>query len=145
MGNRGTTPSWDDEQIAKYGFFEHMRMVAAPFMARDRERRAALVQEYIDDSLALLGSSTEEDKARVSVAIPDVIPTLILRIANDTLLPEWRRAIASDVYRDWYKRAHPNFSPLVNFDDLAEEEKKPFYDVVEAIAQVWETRNQTSP
>ncbi len=42
MGNRGTTPSWDDEQAQKFGFFEHWAEVGRRqrAIARRSDRRA---------------------------------------------------------------------------------------------------------
>jgi hypothetical protein len=39
MGNRGTTPSWDDEEIAKWGLFGHFDAVRRhlDFPRRQRE------------------------------------------------------------------------------------------------------------
>lgn len=39
MGNRGTTPSWDEEEIAKYGLFEHIHFTNTRRRAAERRGR----------------------------------------------------------------------------------------------------------
>jgi hypothetical protein len=40
------TPSWDDEQVAKYGFFNHMKMVAElDTAAMLQDRREELLRQ----------------------------------------------------------------------------------------------------
>jgi hypothetical protein len=45
MGNMGATPSWDDEQIAKFGFWEHMQYTQRRF--RNRQMRRELHRELL--------------------------------------------------------------------------------------------------
>lgn len=143
MGNRGTTPSWDDEEIAKWGFFEHMRMVAAPFRAREAERKRALVSQYIDDALILLGHSTEEDRERLSFAIPHVVSCLQMgdRIAvPNSDQTTWPEVVAAWTYSNWRKRTNQTALPQ-DFQGLPEEVKQPFFAIVSAITEAWEKQN----
>lgn len=130
MGNYGTTPSWDDEQIAKHGFWEHLTMCASRDRARTLADRKKIVDKWINDVLALLPSQTEEDRARATAAIPDVLIALALgRMA----MQNWRGSIAGRVYDDWRKRTNQDSN--VTFSQLAGEDQKPFLDVVEAVVK----------
>lgn len=141
MGNRGTTPNWDDEQIAIYGFLEFMDSVSAPFRAREAERKSALVSEYMDDTLSALGNSGEEERARLSFAIPHAIG--YLQIGN-TAISDWQKVLANLIYINWRSRTNPA-PPLREFKSLTEEEAQPFFEVIEAITQVWQSRNTPKP
>lgn len=62
MGNRGTTPSWDDEMIGKYGFDMYLRMCRRP--QRDR---AEISQENRESELRnLLAVLRQEIQKRES-------------------------------------------------------------------------------
>ncbi len=141
MSNRGTGPNWDDEEIAKWGFFEFMRMCAAPSRARQAEKDKLLVNEYIEEALSVLGQSSEEDRERLSFAIPKVISCL--RMGDEVAQPNWQDIIAKWTYLNWRKRTSSE-SPQ-EFADLNPEEQQPFHGIIEAIIRVWKTRTQENP
>lgn len=138
MGNRGTTPNWDDEQIAIYGFMEFMDSIARRHRDEGAERKSTLVEQYIDDALSVLGHSSEEDKERLSFAIPEAISFLQM---GDTALPNWQETLAKWIYLNWRKRTNQT-SLSKDFKSLSVEESLPFHNTVKAIIQVWETRNK---
>lgn len=60
MGNRGTTPSWDDEQIALYGLFGHMDNVRRGYRMREVSRKKARRRNIKEDLKRRLDSKREE-------------------------------------------------------------------------------------
>lgn len=52
MGNRGTTPSWDDEEIAKYGLLGHFSNVRYGYRVREvahKKERRRKIRERIKE------------------------------------------------------------------------------------------------
>lgn len=131
MGNLGTTPSWDDEQIAKYGLFEHFDMVSRPFRTAQRRRNTALVEEHLNDVLELLPSPDEETRARVSFAIPNVINCLTV-VDVGVARENWHYFLAEDVYEDSLRRSGM-VGPFLLFEFLPEEKRLPFLDLISTI------------
>jgi len=130
MSNRGTGPSWDDEQIAKYGLFGHLDMVAAPLKQKLAQERAEQVRENIEPVLTLLQDYSEETALRASLAIPDVIGALAL---GDKAMQNWQEIVASRICDDWSRRTDPS-NPIYYFD-LPPEEQSPFLKIVEVIIE----------
>ena len=149
MSNRGTSPSWDDEQIARYGLFPHLDMVAAPFKAEMRARHARLIQENSAHALSFLPRDTpearariartrEEIDARIAYAIPRTFSALDL---GDMAIETWRVSIAMDMYDNYCVRTGKKLR--TPFPDLPTDEQQPFLDIIEAISQVWKTTHTT--
>ncbi len=131
MGNRGTTPNWDDEQISKFGLLDHFRMTAMSFKMELVRRREKQVANNIDQVLVLLNDSSEETRARAVVAIPDVINALTL---GNMAMFNWRRVIANRVYKDWFFRTGQP-EPMPDFDLITTEDQTPFLEIVEAVVK----------
>lgn len=131
MGNRGTTPSWDEEEIAKYGFEMHYSFYNRRFRAADERRRAALVEEHLDDVLELMPNPTEEDQARASFTIPHVINCLAV-VDLGKAIENWHEFLAEDVYKDSFRR-NGQLRPCPPFKLLSEEERLPFLDLISTI------------
>lgn len=140
MGNRGTTPSWDDEQIERYGLLPHLNMVASRFRADMRRRHAELVAENIAAVSALLPENTEEAKIMIARAIPRTLSALDL---GDMAVEYWRELVASDVYDDYCVRTGKKLR--TPFPDLSLEDKKPFFDILDAIIKVWKMKHEGAP
>jgi hypothetical protein len=140
MGNRGTTPSWDDEQIARYGLFPHLNMVASRFRDDMRRRHVELVEENISAVLALLPESTEETKLMIAHAIPRTLSALDL---GDMAIEHWRESVAYDVYNDYCVRTGQKFR--TPFPDLSLGYKKQFFDILDAITEVWKMKHEVAP
>lgn len=50
MGNRGTTPSWDEEQIRMYGLFGHLSFTSRRIRSRqnqEKKERKELSQKLV--------------------------------------------------------------------------------------------------
>ncbi len=136
MGNRGTTPSWDGEQIAKYGLFGHLEMVGRSLRTERARRNAKLVDENIDRVLIVLADSSEETRQRVSLAIPDVLT--VLSMPKDTVMKTWQERLASEMYEDWFRRTK-KMGPMLKFSLLGNNERKTFFVVIEAIVKACST------
>jgi hypothetical protein len=137
MGNRGTTPSWDEEQIRKFGFFEHLHMVARPFRARAARRDAQMVSENIDAVLAVVPTTehTEEFRARISYAIPRVITCLSI---GESVMTAWQHQVATEIHADWTRRTGQK-NPTI-FPALTPEEQAPFHKIVATVTQALEKK-----
>ncbi|MBX4200440.1 hypothetical protein KW790_03225 [Candidatus Parcubacteria bacterium] len=132
MGNRGTTPNWDDEQISKYGIFGHFRMVSAPARAERARRDAKLVEENIGQVLSLLNDTSLDTLVRATYAIPCLAKSLLL--PEDLRLKNWRELVAREIYEDWFQNTK-QWGPAPPFEILSTEDQEPFYKVVEATVE----------
>lgn len=138
MGNRGTTPSWDDEQIARYGLFAHLGMMAAPHLAEAKRRAEKLIAEYLDEVMATLSDQSEETRERVKCGIPDTI--IAYDMSKKGLTKDgWQVSIAMEMYEDSCRRAGKKYR--TPYPDLPPREQLDFVRLVEAIVEVSETRS----
>ncbi len=140
MGNYGTTPSWDDEQIARYGLFPHLNMISSRFRAEFERRRIELVEKHIEAVLLLLPENTEETRVRVARAMPRTFSALDL---GDKAIDFWKKFVATDLYDDYCIRTGQKLR--TPFPDLSEGEQKPFFDIIEAISEVWRKNQVIKP
>ena len=122
--------TWDDEQIAKYGLFMHLQAVSEPLRAERVRMHAKLVEENIDNVLALLPDVSDETRARATFAIPQVITALSMPV--DIVMANWRNRIAAEMYEVQFHRTSM-MGPMAPFDILTPEEQGPFLAVIEAV------------
>lgn len=135
MGNRGTTPSWDEEQIAKFGFEMHYASISAPFRRRQARRNAELVDKHIESVLAQLGDTTDETRARASFAIPEVLSALFVA-SRGGARDNWREWEAFEIYENWFRRTNQMGPVAGHFRLLKAEVFQPFLDIVDAVISV---------
>lgn len=122
--------SWDEEQVAKYGLAAHMGMTTAPFRRQAARINTKLVEENIDQVLALLSDTSEETRTRAVFAIPGLI--IATGMPSNLVRHNWREIHAGQIYEDWFERSSC-VGPMVPFNLLAAEEQEPFHKIVEAI------------
>jgi hypothetical protein len=85
--------------------------------------------------MALLPNATEEDRARVVFAIPEVLTALSI---GDLAAPHWPDGVASRIYADWRRRT--NQDGIMFYFDLSPDGKKPFRKIVDVIVQAQKTK-----
>ncbi len=59
MGNRGTTPSWDEEEIAKYGLAAHWSFINR---SHDARRKREVRRQLLDVLQQILKTKQEQNK-----------------------------------------------------------------------------------
>lgn len=139
MGNRGTTPSWDEEEIAKWGLFGHWSFTTRRIRAEIRRQHAEQVAKYLEAVIALLPEDSEENRIRVARAIPQVI---ICREMGDTGFIDWKDRQARALYEDWCDRKI-KFVPF-RYSLCGMDVWEPFLTIVYAILFVLDNQPETT-
>lgn len=139
MGNRGTTPDWDEEEIAKWGLFAHLSFTTRIQRAEFRRQQEEQVAKYLKTVMAVLPEDSEENRLRVAKAIPHVITC---RTMGDTGFIDWKDRCAIALYENWCERSGKKLA--LRYDFIPFEERIGFLTIIYAILFVLENEPKTA-
>lgn len=132
MSNRGTGPSWDEEEIRKYGLQAHLRNT---HVGRELRKIHGLAVQRLGAIMALLPKQNPEAHARAEAASL-AVARRVVGLRADTL-GDSRGTIAGEIYLDCRKRVQ--IGCRRDFKELNGQEQAPFYEVVDAAIKVHTT------
>lgn len=137
MGNRGTTPSWDEEEIAKWGFDAHWEFTSRRIRQGIEQEHREQVAKYLETVIVLLPEDSPENRVRVASAIPQVISW---RTIGALGFIDWKERIARGLYENWCERSGKKF-PL-RYSLCGMDVREPFLTIVYAILFVLESQSE---